>query len=161
MIRNPNPIWIQDNDESPSTTRNPNLTRTRDVTRNPSPTRIQDVIMNPYPTRIEYPLTYDGVPITWACAKKMKKALDMLIQAIWAQSTNLKQSDPFGVCGVHSGLKLIHLVEIEDLGLNNIFGSNLDTLRPKGYTCSKPKHVLFSLISFKNEFGFVSYPKHF
>ena len=25
----------------------------------------------------------------------------------------------------------------------------------------KPKYVLFSLISFKNEFGFVPYPKHF
>ena len=75
MIRNPNPIWIQDNDESPSTTRNPSLTR------------IQDVIRNPYPARIEDPLTYDGILITWACAKKMKKALDILIQAIWAQST--------------------------------------------------------------------------
>ena len=57
MIRNPNTIWIQDNDESPSTTRNPSLTKIQDVTRNPSPTRIQDVIRNPYPTRIEDPLT--------------------------------------------------------------------------------------------------------
>ena len=45
MTRNPNPIWIQDNDESPSTIRNPN------------PTRIQDVIRNPYPAWIEGPLT--------------------------------------------------------------------------------------------------------
>ena len=45
MTRNPNPIWIQDNDESPSTTRNP------------ISTRIQDVIRNPYPARIEDPLT--------------------------------------------------------------------------------------------------------
>ena len=52
MTRNPNPIWIQDNDESPSTIRNPN------------PTRIQDVIRNPYPTWIEDPLTYNGSPIT-------------------------------------------------------------------------------------------------
>ena len=45
MTRNPNPIWIQENNESTSTTRNPN------------PTRIQDVIRNPYPARIEDPLT--------------------------------------------------------------------------------------------------------
>ena len=69
--------------------------------------------------------------ITWACAKKMKEALHMLIPAIWAHSTNLYQSDPFGACGVNSGLKLIHLVQIEDLGPNNIIGSNLNTLRPK------------------------------
>ena len=84
MIRNPNPIWIQNNDESPSTTRNPSLIRIQDVTRNPNPIRIQDVIMNPYPTRIEDPLTYDGVSITRARAKKMMVALHMLIQAIWA-----------------------------------------------------------------------------
>ena len=55
-----------------------------DVVRNPNPKRIQDVIRNPYPTRIEDPLTYNGSPITWARAKKMKEALHMLIQAIWA-----------------------------------------------------------------------------
>ena len=64
MIRNPNPIWIQDNDEIPSTTRNLSLIRIQYVTRNPSPIRIQDVIRNPYPARIEDPLTYDEVPIT-------------------------------------------------------------------------------------------------
>ena len=119
MTRNLNPIRIQENDENPSTTRNPSLTR------------IQDIIRNPYPARIEDPLTYDGVPITWACAKNMKKAFDMLIQAIWAQSTNLNQSDPYGAHGVHSGLKLIHLVQIKDLGPNNVIGSNLDSLSPK------------------------------
>ena len=67
MTRNPNPIWIQDNDESPSTIRNHSLTRIQDVTR------------NPYPARIEDPLTYNGSPITWAYAKKIKEALDMLI----------------------------------------------------------------------------------
>ena len=72
MTRIPNPIRIQENDENPSTTRNPSLTR------------IQDIIRNPYPARIEDPLTYDGIIITWACAKKMKEALHMLIQAIWA-----------------------------------------------------------------------------
>ena len=72
MIKNRNLTRIQDNDESPSTTRNPSLTR------------IQDIIRNPYPARIEDPLTYDGSLITWACAKKMKEALHMLIQAIWA-----------------------------------------------------------------------------
>ena len=72
MTRNPNPIWIQDNDESPSTIRNHSLIR------------IQDVIRNPYPVRIEDPLTYDGSLITRARAKKIKEALHMLIQAIWA-----------------------------------------------------------------------------
>ena len=119
MTRNPNPIWIQDNDESPSTTRNP------------SPIRIQDVIRNPYPARIEDPLTYDGVPITWACAKKMKEALHILIQAIWAQSTKLNQSDPYGAHGVHSGLKLIHLVQIKHLCPSNVIRSNLEALSPK------------------------------
>ena len=52
--------------------------------RNPNPTRIQDVIRNPYPTWIEDPLTYNGNPITWARAKKMKEALQMLIPTIWA-----------------------------------------------------------------------------
>ena len=42
----------------------------------------------------------------------------MLIQAIWAQSIILNQSDPFGACGVHSSLKLIYLVQIENLGPN-------------------------------------------
>ena len=53
-------------------------------TRNPNPTRIQDVIRNPYPTWIEDPLTYNGSPIIWARAKKMKEALHMLIPVIWA-----------------------------------------------------------------------------
>ena len=48
------------------------------------PKRIQDVIRNPYPTRIKDRLTYNGSPITWACAKKMKEALRMLIPAISA-----------------------------------------------------------------------------
>ena len=43
----------------------------------------------------------------------------------------MNQSDPFGACGVYSGLKLIHLVQIEDLGPNNVIDSNLDTLSPK------------------------------
>ena len=85
LTRNPNPTRIQDNNESPSTTRNPILTRIFDVARNPSPIGIQDVIRNPYPTRIEETLTYNGSPITWVHAKKMKKALHMLIPAIWAQ----------------------------------------------------------------------------
>ena len=76
-------------------------------------------------------MTYDGSLITWACAKKMKKALDMLIQAIWAQSINLNQSDPFRAHGVNSSPKLIHLVQIEDLGSSNVIGSNLDVLSPK------------------------------
>ena len=54
------------------------------MTRNPNPTRIQDVIRNPYPIWIEDPLTYNGSPITWARAKKMKEALHMLIPTIWA-----------------------------------------------------------------------------
>ena len=56
MIRNLNPIRIQDNNESPSTTRNPSLTMIQDVTRNPSPVRIQNVARNPSPIRIEDPL---------------------------------------------------------------------------------------------------------
>ena len=55
----------------------------------------EDVIKNPYPTRIEDLLTYNGSPITWACPKKMKETLHMLILAIWAYSANLYQSDPF------------------------------------------------------------------
>ena len=94
-------------DDNPSTTRNHNLAK------------IQD------------PLTYDGGPITRARAKKMKEALHMLIQAIWAQSTNLNNSDPYGAHGINSGPKLIHLVQIEDLGPNNVIGSNLDSLSPK------------------------------
>ena len=66
MTRNPNPTTIQDNNESPCTTRNPCLITIYDVARNPNPKRIQDVIRNPYPTRIEDPLTYNGSPITWA-----------------------------------------------------------------------------------------------
>ena len=67
-----------------SRTRNPNLITIHDVERNPNPTKIQDVIRNPYPTRIEDLLTYNGSPITWARAKKMKEALHMLIPTIWA-----------------------------------------------------------------------------
>ena len=84
MTRNPNPTWIQDNNESRCTTRNPSLTRIQDVARNPNSIRIQDVIRNPHPTRIEDPLTYNGSPITWASAKKMKEASHMLMPAIWA-----------------------------------------------------------------------------
>ena len=75
---------IQDNNYSPSTTRNPSLTKIHDVARNPNPKRIQDVIRNPNPPRIEDPMTYNGSPITWARAKKMKEALHRLIQVIWA-----------------------------------------------------------------------------
>ena len=82
MTRNPNPTRIQDNNESLSTIRNPSLTRIQDVERNPNPTSIQDVTRNPYLTRIEDPLSYNGSTITWACAKKMKEALHMLIQVI-------------------------------------------------------------------------------
>ena len=84
MTRHPNPTRIQDNNESPSATRNPSLTRIQDVAKNPNPTRIQDVIRNHYLTRIEDPLTYNGIPITWARAMNMKEALHMLIPAIWA-----------------------------------------------------------------------------
>ena len=83
MTRNPNPTRIQENNESRSRTRNPSLTMIQDVARNPNPTRIQDVIRNSYPIWIEDLLTYNGSPITWACAKKLKKALLMLILAIW------------------------------------------------------------------------------
>ena len=76
-------------------------------------------------------MTYNRSPIKLACAKKMKEALHMLIPAILAKSTNLYQSDPFRACGVNSDLKLIHLVQIEDLGPNNVIGSNLDTLSPR------------------------------
>ena len=84
MTTNPNPARIQYNNESPSTTWNPSLTTIYDIARNPIPKRIQEVIRNPYRTSIEDPLTYNGIPITWACAKKMKEALHMLILAIWA-----------------------------------------------------------------------------
>ena len=43
----------------------------------------------------------------------------------------MNQSDPFGAYGVYFGLKLIHLVQIEDLGPNNVIDSSLDTLGPK------------------------------
>ena len=76
-------------------------------------------------------MSYDGSLITWACAKKMKEALHMLIQAIWAQSTTLNNSDPYGAHGVNYGPKLIHLVQIEDSGPNHVIGSNLDSLSPK------------------------------
>ena len=83
MTRNPNATWIQDNNESRSTIRNPSQTMIHDVARNPNPKRIQDVIRNHNPPRIEDSMTYNGSPITWARAKKMKEALHMLIQAIW------------------------------------------------------------------------------
>ena len=84
MTRNPIPAWIQDNNESRSTTRNPSLTTIHDVARTPNPKRIQDVIRNHNPPRIEDPMTYNGSTITLARVKKMKEALHMLIQAIWA-----------------------------------------------------------------------------
>ena len=65
-------------DENPSMTRNPNQNRIQDNNECRSTTR------NPYPARIEDPLTYSGCPITRELAKKMKEALYMLIQAIWA-----------------------------------------------------------------------------
>ena len=58
--------------------------RNPSMIRNPNPTSIQDVTRNPYPTRIEYPLSYNGITITLAYAKKMKEALHMLIPVIWA-----------------------------------------------------------------------------
>ena len=84
MTRNSNPTRIQDNNESRSTTRNPSLTTIHDVARNPNLKRIQDVIRNHNPPRTEESMTYNGSPITWARAKKMKEALHMLIQVIWA-----------------------------------------------------------------------------
>ena len=84
MTRNPNLVRIHDNNESPCTTRNPSLIRIQDLARNPNPIRIQNIIRNPYPIRIEDPLTYNGCPITGERAKKMKEALHMLFQAIWA-----------------------------------------------------------------------------
>ena len=45
------------------------------MTRNPNPIRIQEVIRNPYATWVEDPLTYNGSPITWARAKKIKEAI--------------------------------------------------------------------------------------
>ena len=84
ITRNPNPTRIQENNESSSRIRNPSLTMIHDVTRNPNPTSIQDVIRNPYPTWIEDSLTYNGNPITWARAKKIKEALHMLMPSIWA-----------------------------------------------------------------------------
>ena len=65
-------------------TRNPSLTTIHDVARNPNPQRILDVIRNHNPLRIEDSMTYNGSPITWACAKKMKEVLHMLIPVIWA-----------------------------------------------------------------------------
>ena len=82
MIRKLNPTRIIDNIESPSTKRNPSLTRIQDVAWNPNPISIQDVTRSPYPTRIKDPLSYNGSTITWACAKKMKEALHMLIPVI-------------------------------------------------------------------------------
>ena len=80
MTRNPNPKRIQDNNECRSTTMNPSLTTTHDVARNPNPKRIQDVIRNHNLPRIKDPMTYNGSPITWARAKKMKEALHRLIK---------------------------------------------------------------------------------
>ena len=76
-------------------------------------------------------MTYDGSPITWACGKKMKQASRVLIQAIWAQSTNLNNFDPYRAHGVHSVQKLIHSVQIKDLGPSNVIRSNLEALSPK------------------------------
>ena len=45
---------------------------------------IQDVIRNHNPPMIEDPMTYNGSPITWAGAMKMKEAFQGLIQVIWA-----------------------------------------------------------------------------
>ena len=53
LIRNPNTKWIQDNNESRSTTRNPSLTMNHDVAWNPTPKRIQDAIRNLYPTKLK------------------------------------------------------------------------------------------------------------
>ena len=101
-------------------------------------------------------MAYNGGPITWARAKKMKEALHMLIQEIWAQSTNLNNSNPYGTYGVNSSLRLIHLVQIKYSDPNNVIGSHLYVLSPMdyNYTYSKSKmkykHVFFSLISIKN-----------
>ena len=84
MTRNPNPTRIQENNESRSRTRNPSLTKIQYVARNPNPTGIQDVIRNPYLTWIEDSLTYNGSPITWACANKMNEVLRKLIPTICA-----------------------------------------------------------------------------
>ena len=54
MTRNPNPTRIQENNESRSRTRNPNLITIHDVVRNPNPISIQDVTRSPYPTRITH-----------------------------------------------------------------------------------------------------------
>ena len=51
MTRNPNPTWIQDNNESRSTTRNTSLTTIHDVARNPNPKRIKDNNESPSRTR--------------------------------------------------------------------------------------------------------------
>ena len=112
-------------------TRNLYPIRIQDVTINPSPIRIQNVARNCSTTRTEDPLTYDGSPITWACAKKMNEASHVLIQAIWAQSTNLNNFDPYGTHGVHSLQKLIHSVQINDFGPSNVIRSNLEALSPK------------------------------
>ena len=84
MTRNPNPTWIQDNNESRRSTRIPSLITIHDVARNPNPKKIQDVIRNHNPPRIEEYMTNNGSPITWARDKKMEEALHMLIQVIWA-----------------------------------------------------------------------------
>ena len=84
MTRNPNPTWIQDNNESRRSTSNPSLITIHDVSRNPNPKSIQDVIRNHNPPRIEESMTNNGSPITWARDKKMEEALHMLIQVIWA-----------------------------------------------------------------------------
>ena len=83
MTRNPNPTRIEDNNKSPRTTRNPSLIRIQDVARNPNAIRIQDVIRNPFQQGLKTPLSYNGSLIIWACVKKMKEALNMLIPAIW------------------------------------------------------------------------------
>ena len=63
MTRNPNPTWIQDNNESRSSTRNPSLITIHDVAKNPNPKRIQDIIRNHNPPRIEESMTYNGCHI--------------------------------------------------------------------------------------------------
>ena len=40
MTRNPNPSWIEENNESRSRIRNPSLTTIDDVKRNPNPARL-------------------------------------------------------------------------------------------------------------------------
>ena len=77
MTRNPNPTRIEDNNKSPSTTRNPSLIRIHDVARNPNQIRIQDVKRNHFQQGLKTPLSYNGSLIIWARVKKMKEGLHM------------------------------------------------------------------------------------